>query len=243
MRGYGGAAAIATNRLLGALPAEDLAWLGEHLTKVELPAGTRMLGPRDRVAHNYFPLDGVVSMLMVLEDGTPIEVATVGREGFVSIESLLSVDLSPYEILCQSDVTALRIDVEHLRRAFRERAAVRNLLLRYTGVVLGCTGRSVGCKAAHTVEQRLARWLLMTRDRLERDELPLTHDLLAHMLGVRRPRVSQAAEALRDAGLIAYHRGKVTIVDRAGLLDAACEDYAVFLEEYERLLAPAPASR
>lgn len=144
------------------------------------------------------------------------------------------------EILCQSDVTALRISVERLREAFRLHPAVRDLLLRYTGVVLGCTGRSVGCKAVHSVEQRLARWLLMTDDRLDTPELPLTHDLLGHMLAVRRASVSQAAEDLRDRGLISYHRGKVTITDRPGLEAAACEDYASFVQEYERLVGPGP---
>lgn len=236
------AARKAQNRLLVALPLADQQWLAGHMRPVDMSAGTHVLLPRDRVEHNYFPLDGVMSMLMVLEDGTSVEVSTVGSEGMVSIESVLSVDLSPYEVLCQSDVSALRIPVEKLRQAFREREAVRNLLMRYVGVMLGCTGRSVACKTVHTVEQRLARWLLMTHDRLATEDLPLTHERLSHMLGVRRPRVSQAAEALRELGLITYHRGKVTITDRAGMLRTTCEDYATFISEYERLLGPAPKS-
>lgn len=208
-----------------------------------LPNGRVLLSPRETVQYAYFPVDGVVSLLMVMEDGTPVEVATVGSEGFVSVESILSTDQSPFEVICQTEVEALRADVADLRAAFRASEALRDVLLRYAAVVFSCTGRSVACKMIHSVEQRLARWLLMTRDRVRADEVPLTQDTLARMLGVHRPTISGAAESLRDRGLIAYRRGKIAISDRAGLETASCEHYAQFREVYEQLLGPGPGSR
>ena len=231
------------NRLLAALPAEDAEELLLHLRHVILPNERVLLAPRETVQYAYFPIDGVVSLLISMEDATPVEVATVGSEGFVSVESILSTDHSPYEVICQTEVEALRADVADLRAAFRASEALRDVLLRYAAVVFSCTGRSVACKVTHPVEQRLARWLLMTRDRIRADELPLTHHTLARMLGVHRPTISEAAEALRGRGLIAYRRGKIAITDRAGLEEASCEHYAEFRQVYEQLLGPAPDPR
>ena len=226
------------NRLLATLPAAAVAGLRPHLQELDLPAGQRLIEPGDRVRHAYFPITGALAVLMLMEDGTPIEVFTVGREGFLDVSCLLGVDVSSYEVLCVTEVTAVRVAVPALRALFRESAPAQDLLLRYAGVALSCTGRSVGCKAAHTVEQRLARWLLMAHDRIETDELRLTHELLGHLLGVQRATVTAAAHGLRDRGLIRYHRGQITITDRAGLERAACEDYQTYVEEYERLLGP-----
>ena len=231
------------NRLLAALPAEDAEELLLHLRHVILPNERVLLAPRETVQYAYFPIDGVVSLLISMEDATPVEVATVGSEGFVSVESILSTDHSPYEVICQTEVEALRADVADLRAAFRASEALRDVLLRYAAVVFSCTGRSVACKVTHPVEQRLARWLLMTRDRIRADELPLTQDTLARMLGVHRPTISEAAEALRARGLIAYRRGKIAITDRPGLEQASCEHYAEFRQVFEQLLGPAPGPR
>ena len=171
------------NRLLAALPPAERERLLLHCRPVVLPHERVLLAPREQVRYAYFPTDGVVSLLMVIEDGTPVEVATVGSEGFVSVESILSTDQSPYEVVCQTAVEALRAD-----------------------------------------------------------ELSLTHDTLARMLGVHRPTISHAAEALRDRGLIAYHRGRITITDRQGLLAASCEHYAEFRAVYEDLVGPAPTA-
>jgi len=228
------------NRLVAALPADERERLLRHCRLVNLPNERVLLAPRERVAYAYFPTDGVVALLMVMEDDTTVEVATVGSEGFVSVESILSADQTPYEVSCQTPVEALRADVEGLRLEFRESAVLRDLLLRYAAVVFGCTGRSLACKVTHRVEQRLARWLLMTRDRVQADELPMTQETLARMLGVHRPTISHAAEALREGGLIAYHRGRITVTDRAGLESASCEHYAEFRAVYEDLLGPAP---
>jgi CRP-like cAMP-binding protein len=208
---------------------------------VKLAKDQVLIAPGEEIRSGYFPLDGIISMLMVLEDGTPVEVANIGNEGFADCSSILSIGTSPYEIVAQGPARALRISVAALRQQFRESAGLRDLLLRFCGVLLTCTGRSLACKVTHTVDQRLAKWLLLARDRTVGDVLPYTQDTLARMLGVRRPTVSEAAEAFRDRGLIEYHRGRIQIRDRAGLQAAACEDYRAFIVAYEQLLGPAPA--
>src|SRR4051812_16306982 len=214
------------NRLLAALPPEEWDRVRLICQPVTLANEQTLLAPRQEVRYAYFPTDGVVALLMIMADGTPVEVATVGSEGFVSCESILGTDQSPYEVTCQTPVQALRADVKDLRALFASSEVLRDLLLRYAAVVFSCTGRSLACKLNHRVEQRLARWLLMTQDRLQEDELPMTQETLARMLGVHRPTISTAAEALQERGLIAYHRGKILVTDRRGLETAACEHYA-----------------
>jgi CRP-like cAMP-binding protein len=235
-------AAATRNRLIAALPTDERERLLQLCQPVRLSNEQTLLAPREPVRYAYFPLDGVVALLMIMEDGTPVEVATIGAEGFISVESILSTDQSPYEVTCQTPVEALRADVDALRTVFRESQVTRELLLRYAAVVFSCTGRSLACKVTHNVEQRLARWLLMTRDRVHDDELPMTQETLARMLGVHRPTISLAAEALRDRRFIDYHRGRITITDRAGLLTASCEHYQQFLGVYEELLGPMPTA-
>jgi len=215
--------------------------LQEHLERLTFRKDQVLVVPGDEIRFGYFPLDGILSMLMVLEDGTPVEVANIGNEGFADSASILSIATSPFEIMAQGPGHALRITVEALRQEFRRSAGLRELLLRFCGVVLTCTGRSLVCNVTHTPEQRLAKWLLLARDRTVGDELPYTQESLARILGVRRPTVSQAAEALKDRGLIEYHRGNIRVSDRPGLEEAACTDYQAFVDEYERLLGPARA--
>jgi CRP-like cAMP-binding protein len=234
-------ALIPANRLLSALPSDEFTRLQPHLEPVTLRTDQVLVVPGDEVRYGYFPLDGIVSMLMVLEDGTPVEVANIGNEGFADSASILSIATSPFEIMAQSPGHALRITVEALRHEFRESVALRELLLRFCGVVLTITGRSLACNITHTPEQRLAKWLMLARDRTVGDDLPYTQESLARILRVRRATVSEAAEALRDRGLIKYHRGHIRVSDRVGLQQAACADYQAFIDEYERLLGPAPA--
>jgi CRP-like cAMP-binding protein len=226
--------------LLSAQPADEVARFQKHLEPVTLRKDQLLISPGDEIGYGYFPLDGIISVLMVLEDGTPVEVANVGNEGFADSSSILSIATSPYEVLAQGPAQALRISVKALREEFRASPGLRDLLLRFCGVVLTCTGRSLACKVTHTTEQRLAKWLLLARDRTVGDELPYTQETLARMLGVQRPTVSQAAENLKQCGLIDYHRGLVTITDRAGLQQVTCEDYRVFIQTYEELLGPLP---
>jgi CRP-like cAMP-binding protein len=231
------------NRLITALPPQERERLLLHCRPVVLKNEQVLVAPGGEVRYAYFPTDGVVALLMVMEDGTTVEVATVGDEGFISIESILSTNISPYEVTCQTAVEALRVDIGHLRQAFRESGPLRDRLLRYAAVVFSCTGRSLACKVTHPVEQRLARWLLMTRDRMQGDELPMTQDTLARMLGVHRPTISEAAETLRSREIISYHRGHIAITNRVALEAAACEHYEQFRVVYEELLGPAPRPR
>ena len=228
------------NRLLAALPPGEWDRVRPICQPITLANEQTLLAPKQAVRYAYFPTDGVVALLIVMADGTPVEVATVGSEGFVSCESILGTDQSPYEVTCQTPVQALRADVKDLRAEFATSEVLRDLLLRYAAVVFSCTGRSLACKLNHRVEQRLARWLLMTRDRVHDDVLPMTQDTLARMLGVHRPTISTAAEALQERGLIAYHRGKIVVTDRKGLEAASCEHYAEFRTVYEELLGPIP---
>jgi CRP-like cAMP-binding protein len=228
------------NRLLAALPSEEQCRLDGQVRLVHLPKDKVLLAPNEVVQYAYFPIDGVITLLMVLEDSTPVEVANIGNEGFASVESILSTDRSPYEVSCQTAVEALRMDVADLRMVFRDSDAARNLLLRYASVVFACTSRSLACKVEHTTEQRLARWLLMSRDRIAGDELPFTQETLARMLGVNRPTASIAAEGLKERGAITYHRGQLAVANRAALEAASCEHYRAYRTSYEELLGPIP---
>jgi CRP-like cAMP-binding protein len=230
------------NRLLAALPPDEFTRLQKHLEPVRFRKNQVLVVPGDEIRYGYFPLDGIISMLMVLEDGTAVEVANIGNEGFADSASILSIATSPFEIMAQGPGRALRITVEALHQEFRESAGLRELLLRFCGVVLTCTGRSLACNVTHTPEQRLAKWLLLARDRTASDDLPYTQESLARILGVRRPTVSEAAEALKDRGLIDYHRGNIRVSNRAGLAEAACTDYQAFVDEYQRLLVPTERS-
>jgi len=229
------------NRLLQAVPPEVRARLDAHLTPVRLPMGKVLLQPDAPVSQAYFPLDGVVALLMVMADGTPIEVATVGNEGFVSIDALLSAARTPYRATCQTDVAALRVEIGPLRALFAESEHLRVLFLRYGAVVFSCTARALACKSEHSTAQRLARWLLMTRDRLAADAIPYTQEALAGMLGVQRQAVALAAEALKHVGAIDYRRGTVVVTDGGALEAAACEDYRAYRDAYEALLGPISA--
>src|SRR3954453_23201802 len=164
------------NRLLAALPPDEWDRVRPICRPVTLENEQTLLAPRQEARYAYFPTDGVVALLMVMADGTTVEVATVGSEGFVSCESILATDQSPYEVTCQSPGRALGADVHDLRVLFASSNVLRDLLLRYAAVVFSCTGRSLACKLNHRVEQRLARWLLMTRDRGRDDALPMTQD-------------------------------------------------------------------
>lgn len=226
------------NRLLRALPPDDLAPLRAILTPVRLPKGRVLVAPGAPVAHAYFPLDGVVALLMEMADGTSVEVATVGDEGFVCIDALLSAGESPYRAVCQTPVEALRAEIGPLRAMFAQNEGLRVLFLRYGAVVFSCTGRALACKSSHSTAQRLARWLLMTRDRLAGDAIPYTQEALAGMLGVQRQAVALAAEILKHVGAIDYRRGSIVVTDGGALEAAACEDYRVYRDAYENLLGP-----
>jgi CRP-like cAMP-binding protein len=188
----------------------------------------------------YFPLSGVISIHTRMREGMAVEIATVGREGMVGLEIFLGGGPTHASAFCQVPGRALRVDAASFRRAVRDSEPLTALLLRYVQAVLGQISQSAACNRVHSMEERCARWLLMTHDRMNGDRFDLTQEFLAEMLGVRRPSVSVAASILQRAGLIRYSRGRVEVIDRAGLESAACECYGVIAREYDRLIGAAP---
>ena len=221
------------NSLLAGLPAQllnEVAAIGESVP-LELK---RILHEPDEPAHHvYFPLSGVISLLTVLDDGSAVEIATVGSEGMADFAAYLDLE-SPARWLVQVPGTAIRIDAAELRRISEEWPALRSVMHNYMLAMFVLVSQTAACNRRHPVEERCARWLLMTHDRVEGDTFPMTHEFLADMLGVRRPSVSIAMSILSKAGYTRYRRGKVEIVDRDGLEQATCECYHVLRDQFEK---------
>jgi CRP-like cAMP-binding protein len=217
------------NRLLSALRQSDFSLLAPDLKEVSLKLGVPLHEPGERIEHVYFPQNGMISLLAVMQDGGAVEAATVGREGAVG--AMAGLGLGPQNAFSRAVVQAkgdaLRIRVPRFQAAILQSAPIRNLVLRYQDVLLSLIQQSAGCNALHQVEARLSRWLLQTRDRTDSDTLPLTQEFLSQMLGVRRTTVTLVARVLQSAGLIKYSRGRIVIIDRSGLEKRACECYAV----------------
>ncbi|WP_230533287.1 Crp/Fnr family transcriptional regulator [Microvirga roseola] len=224
------------NRLLAALDAQDLQWLEPHLEIVELTRGKVVYETGEVVRYAYFPHDTIVSLVTVLRNGGTVEVAAFGREGAFGFISALVTRQSFGRYIAQFAGTASRLPVERLYEATSRRPRVRDLLLRFTEALLTQSLQTIACNAVHSVEARCCRWILSTRDRMERDKLPLTHELLAEMLGVQRSTVSSVVRSLQLAGLIQQGRGVITVVNRSGLEEAACECYSVMRGSFEKLL-------
>ena len=182
--------------------------------------------PGEPIRHVYFPGGGFCSVLAVLEDGSMVEVATIGREGMVGVSAVVDGNRPPSATMVQAEMdTCYRMTAEAFRREMDRRGAFYELLTRYAEALVGFIMQSTACNAVHSVEQRLARWLLTAHDRIGTDEFPLTQEFVAMMLGTTRPTVTVVAGTLQRAGLIKYHRGHVTVVDREGLENASCECY------------------
>jgi len=215
------------NRLLAALPANDYARIEPALDIIPLILKDTLHKPGDATEHVYFPGGGFCSMLTVLEDGNMVEVATIGREGMVgSFAALNTIAIEPSITMVQAESdTCYRMSIEVLHSEMERRGAFHELLGRYTQALIGFVMQSTACNAVHTVEQRLARWLLLAQDRVGRNEFPLTQEFVAMMLGATRPTVTVVAGMLQRAGLITYHRGHLTVLDREGLETASCECY------------------
>ena len=214
----------ATNALLAALPRQDYQRLLAELELVPLAYGEVLYEPGERVQHVYFPNDAVVSLLVVVEDKA-LEVGLVGREGMVGIPLVLGADISAVRALVQGTGTALRMKAAALRGALAECPPLERELIRYAHAKLLQARQKAACNRFHQVEQRLARWLLMTHDRVSADRMHLTHEFLAGVLGVRRVGVTNAARDLQRRGLIDYRHGNILILDRRGLEAAACGCY------------------
>jgi CRP-like cAMP-binding protein len=231
------------NWLLSALTPEEYATLLPHFATVALVPDQR-LGPlHEPIPYVYFPQSGVVSMVKRMADGTEVEVGSLGAEGMSGLAVFLGGDEMPTAYVVQIGGLAKRIVAGDLRALSRDGGPLRDVLLCYTQYLFDQVAQSVACDRLHTLEQRCARWLLMTYDRVGAGEFALTHEHLARLLGVRRAGVSVAAEALRDAGAIDYSRGKMRVVDRVRLEAAACECYRVVHDDFDRLLGRAGRRR
>ena len=237
------------NRLLDALPRSDQSRLRRHLERQSGELKELLLARGQEIEAVYFPVDAVVSVLTSMEYTSGVEIATIGNEGMVGSPLFLGSTRMPAREFAQVQVpgTVLRLDAEVLRREVEGRGPLRDLVQRYVQALFSQISQQVACNGLHSVEERCSRWLLSTHDRVRVDAFPMTHDFLSQMLGVRRASVTLAAGALQQAGLIRYGRGQVTIRDREGLEEAACECYQVIREEFDRLLGPnlfpAPARR
>lgn len=223
------------NRLLRALSAGDYAALLPHLRRVTMSAGHPISEPRRPLQHVYFPETAVLSLIVVMADGAAVEAATVGNEGVAGVSAFLGAGGMTTKCLVQIAGDAQRMTVAALLRAVSARPTIAVTLRRYAQAFVDQLSQSVACNTFHNIHQRCARWLLMTHDRVTRDEFMLTQEFLSQMLGVRRARVNVAAGILQRAGLIRYSRGRIRLADRAGLEAAACECYSVVRAEYDRL--------
>jgi CRP-like cAMP-binding protein len=224
------------NRLLAALPNDELARWRPDLEFIELPLGHVLYESRQPQRHVYFPVSAIVSLLYVMENGDAAEIAVVGNEGVVGISLFMGGNSTPSRALVQSAGMGYRMDAGFLKREFDKSQPVMHLLLRYTQALITQMSQTAVCNRHHSLGQQLCRWLLLSLDRLSGNELVMTQELIANMLGVRREGVTEGAMKLQEAGLIRYARGRITVLDRAGLEKRSCECYRVVKEEYDRLL-------
>ena len=225
-----------TNRLLAALEPEEFTLLEPHLDSVALSLRQVLYEPGDPIHHIYFPHDAIISLVNVMEDGDTVEVGIFGREGVMGLLSALATREAFGRYIVQMGGTASRIQYERLNEVRNARPKLRQLISHYGEALLAQTFQTVSCNAVHPVEARCCRWLLAMHDRTDGDTLPLTHEFLAEMLGVQRSTVSVVTRTLQTAGLIRQSRGGITVTDRAGLEETACECYGKIRRVYQRLL-------
>ena len=233
-----GAQAEERNLLLRLLPEPEYLRLREHLTPVHLVSGMVLSEPNERITEIYFPRSCVLSLIYRFHDGAVVEVGTVGNEGMSGLPLFLGIDSMPVETIAQVPGDALRMSASaFLSMADQEDGQMHDLLHRYTQGLMMQVSQTAACNGMHTVEERCARWILMTDDRVGGTEFHLTQEFLSYMLGVRRPGVTVAAASLQRAGLIRYRRGRMAVQDRRGLEKASCECYGVVRAHFERLFS------
>ena len=224
------------NSLLAALSAPEQERLFPQLELVPMPLGKVLYESGNRLGHVYFPTDCIVSLLYVMEDGASAEIAVVGNEGLVGVALFMGGETTPSRAVVQSAGFAYRLPGAIIKQEFNRGGAMQELMLRYTQALLTQMAQTAVCNRHHSVDQQLCRWLLLSLDRLQSNELTMTQELIANMLGVRREGVTEAAGNLQDAGLIRYSRGRIKVLDRTRLEQRVCECYAVVRKEFSRLL-------
>jgi CRP-like cAMP-binding protein len=225
------------NRILAQLPPEEYERLSPHLEPVTLALGEVIHYPQEPVTHVYFPNRGTVSVIATFEDGGGVEVGVVGNEGMFGLNVVLGSLTTPHEALIQMAGDGFRTPASTIREEFKKGGQLHDLILRYTQAFVIQIAQTAACNRSHPLGGRLARWLLMSHDRAMKDELLLTHEFIAIMLGTRRAGISEAAGKLQGDGLITYKRGHIRIVDREGLESSTCECYQIVKTEFERLLS------
>jgi len=228
------------NHLLAALSSAEHDRLTPHLELISLPLGTVLYEAGDRLRHVYFPTDSIVSLLYVLEDGASAEISMVGNEGLIGIALFMGGETAPHRAVVQSAGYAYRLIGRRFTDEFHRNGDLQLLMLRYTQALLTQMGQTAVCNRHHSVDQQLCRWLLLSLDRLSCNELTMTQELIANMLGVRREGVTEAAGKLQKLRVIDYSRGKITVRDRPKLEKLSCECYAVVKKEMDRLLPDPP---
>lgn len=225
-----------SNHLLDALPTAEWGRWQSQLELIDLKLGQVLYESGGKMDYVYFPIDSIVSLLFVLENGASAEIAVVGNEGIVGISLFMGGETTPSRAVVQSAGKCIRLDAQTLKNEFKNSLPVMHLLLRYTQALITQMTQTAVCNRHHSLDQQLCRWLLLSMDRLSGSHLVMTQELIANMLGVRREGVTEAAGRLQKAGLISYSRGKIEVLNREGIEARTCECYGVVKKEYDRLL-------
>jgi CRP-like cAMP-binding protein len=232
--------AFLQNHLLAALPASVQDRIMPDLEKIPMVLGDVLYESGDTMLHVYFPTNSIVSLLYVMEDGSSAEISVVGNEGVVGVSLFMGGESTPSRAIVQSAGTAYRWSAKNLMEEFNRHAELQQLMLRYTQALITQMSQTAVCNRHHSIDQQLCRWLLLSLDRLPGNRLTMTQELIANMLGVRREGVTEAAGKLQKAGVIEYHRGHITVLDRPELEQMSCECYSVVKKETDRLLDYVP---
>ena len=224
------------SRLLALLPQEDYERVMPHMERISLSLGQVIYESGGRMSYVYFPTTAIISLLYMMENGSSAEMGVAGNEGLVGVALFMGGNTTPNRAVVQSAGESLRMKSKVLQEEFARGGEFQRLLLRYTQALMTQMSQTAVCNRLHAIEKQLCRWLLLSHDRLDSDELVMTQELIANMLGVRREGVTHAAQRLQESGLISYVRGRIRILDRAGLEAVVCECYKVVKDEYDRLL-------
>jgi len=227
---------LKANSLLAALPTAEWKRWSPQLERVQMPLGQVLYEAGDTLKYMYFPMTSIVSLLYVMENGASAEIAVVGKEGLVGVSLFMGGESTSSRAVVQSAGIGCRLNSKDMKSEFDRAGPVLHLLLRYTQALLTQMAQTAVCNRHHSLDQQLCRWLLLSLDRLDGNELVMTQELIANMLGVRREGVTESALQLQKEGLIRYARGHITVLDRIGLEKRTCECYAVVKREYDRLL-------